>query len=232
MVNLTVTNNSLSTVIIKEIEAQNITLKFPGADTYVEGTILARKQVADVPVAVADAGNTGDGTVTSLSVIAGDVIPLVGAYNFECTFVVTNGGVFKLEDPNGNLVADNITLRVGAGLVTTVIAGGLKFLVTDGATDFIAGDKFAITVAVDGDAVIYDPAGIGGAQIPSMVLTYEASATGAEDQAHRALVKGEVRRDKLVIDGGGTITDRLVDQLRDFGIVALTVNELNIQDNQ
>lgn len=232
MPNLTVTNNDLSTVILKDAVHEDIILKFPGADTYVEGTILARKQVADVPVAAADGGNTGDGTVTAVSVIAGDEIPLVGIYVLTCTFAVTNGGVFKLEDPNGNLVADGITLRVGAGLVTTVVAAGMTFLVTDGATDFAAADFFTITVVVDGDAVIYAVDGIGGAQIPSMVLTYEAVATGVEDQAQRAMVAGEVRREKLVIDAGGTITDRLVDQLRDFGIVARSVTELNIQDNQ
>lgn len=232
MGNLTVTNNDLGTVILNNAVHDDIILKFPGADTYVEGTILARKQVADVPVAAADGGNTGDGTVTSLSVIAGDEIPLPGIYVLTCTFAVTNGGVFKLEDPNGNLVADNITLRVGAGLVTTVVAAGMKFLITDGATDFAAADFFTITVAADGDAVIYAVDGIGGAQIPSMVLTYECIATGAEDQAQRALVSGEVRREKLVIDAGGTVTDRIVDQLRDFGIVARSVSELNIQDNQ
>ena len=232
MANLTVTNNDLGTVILKDAEHDDIILKFPGADTYVEGTILARKQVADAIAAVADVGNTGDGTFTAGAVIAGDVVPLVGAYNLECITAATHGGVFKLEDPNGNIIANNLIMTAGAGLATIFSVGGLTITVTDGATDFIVGDKAALTVVVDGDVVIFAVDGLGGAQIPSMVLTYKAVATGVEDQAQRAMVSGQVRREKLVIDAGGSITDRITDQLRDFGIVALSVKELNIQDNQ
>lgn len=232
MANLTITENDLGTVILQDAVHDDVTLKFPGADTYVEGTILARKQVADAIVAAADVGNTGDGTVTLASVIAGDVIPLVGAYNLECIVAVANGGTFKLEDPNGNILDANLVLLAGAGVATVFSIGGMTFTVTDGATDFIVGDKFSLTVAVDGDVVIFAVDGVGGAQIPSMVLTYECTATGAEDQAQRVMVSGQVRREKLVIDAGGTVTDRIVDDLRDFGIVARSVDELNILDNQ
>ncbi len=227
-----VTNLDLGTVILKDAVHDNVILKFPGADTYVEGTILARKQVVDAIAAAADGGNTGDGTFTVASVVAGDVIPLVGAYNLECTVAVVNGGVFKLVDPNGNIVADNLVTIVGAGVATVFNIAGMTFTITDGAADFIVGDKASLTVVADGDAVIFAVAGVGGAQIPSMVLTYESVQTGVVDVSARAMVSGQVRREKLVIDAGGTVTDRIVDALRDFGIVALSVSELNIQDNQ
>lgn len=232
MVNLTVTNNDLGTVILKDAVHDDIILKFPGADTYVEGTIMARKQVADAIAAAADGGNTGDGTVTAVTPIAGDVVPLVGVYVLTVETAVAHGGIWKLEDPNGNLVAENLVMEAGAGLATTFAVAGMQFTITDGATDFAAADFFTLTVAVDGDVVIFAEDGIGGAQIPSIVMTYETVATGVEDQAQRAMVGGQVRREKLVIDAGGTVTDRIVDQLRDFGIVALSVKELNIQDNQ
>ena len=120
----------------------------------------------------------------------------------------------------------------GAGGTTVIEVEGMQFTITDGATDFVAGDFFTLTVAADGDVVIFAVAGAGGAQIPSMILTYEVVATGAEDQAQRAMVSGRVRREKLVIDAGGTVTDSIVDALRDFGIIAETVDELNILDNQ
>lgn len=227
-----VVNNDLGTVIIKDAVHDDIVLKFPGADTYVEGTIMARKQVADAIVAAADGGNTGDGTVTAVSVVAGNDIPLVGIYVLTITTAIADGGIWKLEDPNGNLIADNLIMEAGAGLATTFVEGGMQFTITDGGTNFAAADFFTLTVAVDGDVVIFAVDGVGGAQIPSMVMTYETVATGAEDQAQRAMVSGEVRREKLVIDAGGTVTDRIVDQLRDFGIIALSVKELNIQDNQ
>lgn len=231
MSNLTITPNDLGTVVLDEAEFDDVLLAFAGAVTYAEGTILARKQVADAITAAADVGNTGDGTVTLASVIAGDIIPLVGAYVLEVVTAVVNGGVFKLTDPNGNIVANNLIMTVGAGVATIFTVAGMTFTVTDGATDFIVGDKFTLTVAVDGTVVPYAPAGLGGAQKPSMVLTYAVTATGAGNIASRAMVNGTVRREKLVINGGGTITDRLVDQLRDYDIVALSVTELNIADN-
>jgi len=145
---------------------------------------------------------------------------------------LTNGGTFELVDPNGAIVASGLTLTVGAGAATVFEAAGLQFTITDGATDFVVGDTATLTVAADGDVVIFATDGAGGAQVPSMVLTYDLSATGAEDQAQRLMVSGRVRREKLVIDAGGTVTDSIVDALRDFGIVAESVDELNIQDNQ
>jgi hypothetical protein len=156
----------------------------------------------------------------------------VGAYVLNCIVALTNGGTFELVDPNGAVVAGGLTLTVGAGAATVFEAAGLQFTITDGAADFVVDDTATLTVAADGDVVIYAVDGAGGAQVPSMVLTYEVAATGAEDQAQRAMIGGQVRREKLVIDAGGTVTDSIVDGLRDFGIVALSVDELNILDNQ
>lgn len=228
----TITNIDNGSVGLMNEVHDDIILKFPGADTYVEGTILARKQVADAITVTADVGNTGDGTVTLATVAAGETIPLVGSYNLEVTTAVVNGGILKLEDPNGNIVASDLVMTVGAGVATVFTVAGMTFTVTDGATDFIVGDKFALAVAADGDAVIFAEDGVGGAQVPSMVLTYEIVSAGVADVAARALVAGQVRREKLVIDAGGTVTDRIVDALRDFGIVARSVDELNILDNQ
>lgn len=230
MSNLTITENDLGTVILKDAVHDDVILAFPGADTYVEGTILARKAVADAVTASAFTG-TGDGTVTLATVVAGQVVPIVGAYVLNCIVALTNGGTFELVDPNGAQVAGGLTLTVGAGAATVLEAGGLQFTITDGAADFVVGDTATLTVAADGDVVIFAVDGAGGAQIPSMVLTYEVVAAGAEDQAQRAMVSGEVRRGKLVIDAGGTVTDSIVDGLRDFGIVARSVDELNIYDN-
>ncbi len=228
---MTVQNYDNAGVQLGNNEFEDATLKFPGADTYVEGTILGKKVVEDAIADTPDVGNTGDGTLVS-TVAAGEIIPTIGSYNFECTFAITNGGVFKLEDPNGNIIADNLTLRVGAGLLTTFIEGGIKIVVTEGATDFAAGDKFALVVVADGDWVIFAVNGIGGAQKPLGILTIEAVAAGTEDQGFRPLISGKVRKEKLVIDAGGTVTDVIVDQLRDIGILVISVDELNILDNQ
>ncbi|MEE8573853.1 MAG: hypothetical protein V3T30_00430 [Thermodesulfobacteriota bacterium] len=111
MSNLTIENVDNGTVILTDEKFDDVILAFPGADTYVEGTILARKEVADAVTASAFTG-TGDGTISASAVAAGQVVPIVGAYVLTCTTAVVNGGVFKLEDPNGAIVATELTLTV------------------------------------------------------------------------------------------------------------------------
>jgi hypothetical protein len=229
-----ITNNDLSTVLLGNNLFKDELLTFAGAATVVEGTILARKAVADAIVAAADVGNTGDGTTTLAAVVTGPVVPLVGAYNLENVEAVVNGGVFKLEDPNGALIAERLTMTVGAGAATAFTVGGMTFTITDGATDFALGDKFSLTVAVDGKMVPYAIAGLGGAQIPKAVISYDVVAAGAGDEPCRPAISGEVRKEKLIIDldgDGSNITDAILDQLRDFTVVAQNVGELNIADN-
>lgn len=67
------------------------------------------------------------------------------------------------------------------------------------------------------------------------VLAEEYSSAGAGDVAVRALVTGLVRAQKLVIDADGdnsNVDHTVLDGLRDYSIVALEVEELNIYDNQ
>lgn len=235
MSNITITNNDIGSVILQEAAFRDELLTFAGAGTALEGTILARKEVADAVTVTADVGNTGDGTVTLATVAAGSVIPLVGDYNLEVTEAVVNGGVLKLEDPNGAIVATGLTMTVGAGAATVFEVEGLQFTVTDGATDFVVGDKFALAVAADGKMVVFATAGAGGAQVPKQILTYAVTATGAGDVPIRSGVTGKYRKERLVIDADGddtNVTDAVIDQLRDYGLVPIDVQELNILDNQ
>jgi hypothetical protein len=206
-----------------------------GAGTTLAGTILARKAVDDAIVAAADGGNTGDGTVTAASVVTGPVVPLVGAYNLEVVEAVANGGIWKLEDPNGALVAEKLTMTVGAGAATVFEIAGMTFTITDAGTDFALADKFSLTVAANGKMVVFALAGLGGAQFPIAVLTSDEVATGAGDLPIRPAISGQVRKEKLIIDldGDGSNVDvTVLDQLRDFGIIPIDVQELNVLDNQ
>ncbi len=232
MSNLTITNNTTRGIPLWEPVFDGETLSVPGAVTYVQGTVLARKTVADAVVAAADGGNTGDGVATLTTVADGPIVPLVGAYNLEIITAIANGGVFKLEDPNGALVATELVMTVGAGATTAFEVAGLKFSITDGATDFAAADKFSLTVAADGKVVIYSRTGAGGAQIPLMVLFEEEVFTGSEDRVLRPIVGGRVRRNDLVVHGSGAITDAESDALRDFGITPLPTTQLAELDNQ
>lgn len=229
-----ITNNDLGSVILKEGEFRDDLLTFAGAGTVIAGTILARKAVADAVTASAFTG-TGDGTVTLATVVPGQVVPIVGAYVLNCIVALTNGGTFELVDPNGAQVAGGLTLTVGAGAATVFEAAGLQFTITDGATDFVVGDTATLTVAADGKLTPYVIAGAGGAQIPKAILTYDVTATGAGDESIRDMISGVVRAEKLVIDADGdasNITDAILDQLRDYTLISIDVQELNILDNQ
>ena len=71
--------------------------------------------------------------------------------------------------------------------------------------------------------------------IPKAVLTYEVVSTGAGDVPIRAMLSGEVRKERLIIDAdgdGSNIDNAVLDQLRDYKIIAQDVSELNILDNQ
>lgn len=71
--------------------------------------------------------------------------------------------------------------------------------------------------------------------IPKAILSYEVVSTGAGDVAIRAAVAGKYRKEKLIIDADGTganVDAAVMDQLRDYGLTPIDVDELNIQDNQ
>ncbi len=71
--------------------------------------------------------------------------------------------------------------------------------------------------------------------IPKAVLIEDLAATGAGDLPARPCVAGSVEKGRLIIlaDGDDSNVDAVViDQLRDYGIVALDVAELSALDNQ
>lgn len=224
MANMDILDMNLGSVVIKNPEFETGLLQFPGADTYVEGTILARKEVALAITPAAGAENTGNGTCT-LATVAGPGVPKVGTWQF----IFTAALVGKLVDPDGIVVASNIAIADGAGIVLNY--AGLQFTITDGGTAFAADDYFDLPVVADGDWVIYDKDGVGGAEIPKGVLLTEEVATTATDVPTRVLIKGVVRTDKLVIDAGDTVTNAIKDALREVGIVALDTTDLSVEDN-
>lgn len=230
-----ITNNDLGNVELKGGKFRDELLTFAGLDTFVAGTILARRAVALATTEAMDGGNTGDGTLTLATVVAGPVVPLVGTYVLTNIEAVVNGGVWKLEDPNGAEVATQLIQTVGAGAATVFEAAGLQFTVTDAATDFIVGDFGTIIVAADGKLVPYAIAGAGGEQNPMAVLTYDVTRASAGDEPIRALVAGEVNKTRLIIDldgDGSNITDAILDALRSAGPVATDVTQLAQLDNQ
>jgi hypothetical protein len=229
---MTMTNTPVDTgnVAQGDNEFDDESVNFAGAATYLPGTILARLLVA-LAITPSAVTGTGNGTVTAASVVGSPSVPKVGNWTLRCTAAVANGGVWRLEDPDGGIVASGLTQTPGAGGATAFEAGGLAFTINDGGTDFAAGDTFTLPVVASSLMVPYSPSGAGGAQYPKAVLTYPVAATGAGNVGARVLVSGKVDKTRLVIHGGGTVTPAIHDQLRATGIIPVNVAQLDRLDN-
>ncbi|HAU29809.1 MAG TPA: head decoration protein [Rhodospirillaceae bacterium] len=93
----------------------------------------------------------------------------MGVYKVTFIETVENLGTFSVEAPDGT--------NVGTGVVATEFTGGgLTFTIADGATDFAAGDQFAITVANAGGAGEFSVKTPSGYALPN--LTVGAAYTG------------------------------------------------------
>lgn len=167
-------------------------------------TVMARVAVTVPTTGTADAGNTGNGTVTGVALIAG-TLPRAGTWVLECTAAVLNGGTFKLTDPGGNIIRNNLVLTAGAGVATTfyIPEVGLKFIITDGATDFIVGDKFTIAATASGKWVPFNPDAVNGGQIPRGILLVD-NVTAA------ALVAGDVTGQTILTGGACTVDSQQI----------------------
>lgn len=79
----------------------------------------------------------------------------------------------------------------------------------------------------------YDTGAATGEEIARGVLTIDSVAAGAGDEAIRVMIAGEVRTEKL-IDPNTTNAPLapVQDELRASSIICISVDELNILDNQ
>lgn len=163
---------------ITVLSGQNITVPM---------TVLGKVTVG-AATSAAFAGNTGNGTMGAVTLAAG---AKPGAYKLVVVEPGSNVGTFVVEDPDG--------IIIGRGVVATAFsAGGFSFTLADGATDFVAGDGFTITVAAgSGKWVKYNQDATNGSQIAAGIAIDAYDATSA-DVDGVALVRGcEVADDIL-----------------------------------
>lgn len=146
----------------------------------------------------AAAGNTGNGTVTLLET---DESAKPGVYTATCTAAATNGGTFRITDPDGVVLG---TVDVGQEF-----HAGVGLIINDGSTDFAVNDAFSITVT-RGSVVAYDPAATNGAAEPYGVLIYGADATAAPKGGAAIVRHAELRRTGLAWKAGLTEAQKVV----------------------
>lgn len=143
--------------------------------TVISGQSLARGEVYSVTgintagTATADAGNTGNGTVSAVTV---DDNAIAGTYRL----IATAADTFIVVDPNG-------VQLYGAITVGSAYDGVLNLTITAGGTPFVAGDEFTVAVTEGaGKATAYTSA-LGAAGV--MYDTVDASAGDVNGLAYR-----------------------------------------------
>lgn len=198
---VTEANGSLSRETVTVLSGQNLKA----------GHVLGKVAVGTATGA-AVSGNTGNGTIGTMSAGA---TAKAGVYTATCIEPAANGGTFTVEDPDG--------VNVGTAVVGTAFAGPVNFTIADGATDFVAGDRFTITVAAgSGKYKEYNPANTDGSQTAVAILYAAVDVTAADTEGVVIARHAEVNAAELVWFSGADAGQKSVGlaQLKPNDIVA------------
>ncbi len=164
----------------------------------VPGTVIG-KLIAAAQAAAAASGNAGNGTVTGVS-LSSDF--KVGVYAFSCSAAASNGGTFKVEDPDGDILGD---ATVGAGFTSPQI----NFTINDGTNDFHVGDSFTLAVnAADGQVKALDLSAVNGSQRAYGAMIAPADATAADVPGVAVTNRAVLKESGLVWPAGITDTQK------------------------
>lgn len=152
-----------------------------GADRVLTtGTVLGRI-TKGAATGAAVAGNTGNGAITAAPIVG--QAAKVGVYRITCIEPATNGGAFVVEDPDG--------IVIGTAVAGVQFTTHLTFTISDGLTDFIAGDAFTVTVAAgSGKVKQIDFAATDGSDKAYGILVADVTAPNGVDAKGTAIVNG------------------------------------------
>jgi hypothetical protein len=155
-----------------------------GAGSLVKGTVLGKITKGAVSSAAKSGGNAANTGALTLDATTPKLAGAkAGIYTVRCITAATNGGTFRVTDPNGNVLGD---VAVGA-----TFSNQIKFSIADGTQDFIVGEGFDITIAAgSGNYTAYDNDNVDGSETAAAVLSEDVDATSADVNAV-AFVAGE-----------------------------------------
>jgi len=199
-----------------------VTVYEAGAKTYPVGTVLGRTFVATSVTATAAAGNTGTGSIGTVTA-TGKVQR--GTYTIRIVKAASNAGDFTVSDPTGAVT--------GYGTVAVAYSNQIAFTLAD-ATDFVVGDSFTVEVvgdykykqveatATDGSNIaraIYISANDGSFSTSSIAATTDTSVI--------ALVRGAAIVGKETLTYGASIDTtaektKMYGELESIGIICRT----------
>lgn len=187
-----------------DVQVKSVTI-LSGQGILQRGTVLGKITKA-IGAPTADGGNTGNGTVTGVSLGKGAKL---GTYTLECITATVNGGTFKATDP------DNV--RLNDAVVAVAFAGAINFTINDGVTDFAVGDKFTIVVSEGSKkSKIVNSVNVDGSQEADCILTDAVDATSADIVA-TAYAAGTFNKAALIFGGTDTAANHEA-RLRELGI--------------
>lgn len=204
-------------------------------------TLLGEKKVVATSI-TADVGNTGNGTFTALALAPGG--PAIhGTWVVECIVApATHGGTFKLTDPNGVIVDNNILMIDTATGVRIVNGPGFVFTITDGATNFIVGDKAAIVIDAASGYLPLEVDEVNGLEkVAGIYLgaSITAAAIVAAAIEDNQIIVGDcfIDENQLVLENSVALTDILqsgltvAEELAQLGIRPQSTVDISAQEN-
>lgn len=185
--------------------ARSITLL--SGENRTRGAVLGKQSIGAASTAFA---GTGNGAITMDATTPIRPGAKAGAYTATCITAAANGGTFRVEDPDGFVLGD---VAVGA-----TFDDDIKFVIADGATDFVVGDKFTITLAAGGGKYLLSAAAaVDGSAVPDAVLAEDTDAS-AGDKTTVAYFRGDFNENSLTLGSGHTAAS-IREGLRAKGIV-------------
>lgn len=172
----------------------------PASTTILANGLVARLAAASLVSIGQSYSGTGNGLLTLASPAYNGQVK-DGTYKVTFITAAANAGTFRVEDPDGR--------EIGIGNVGVAFNKEVKFTIADGATDFVVGDEFTLTVAAD-DAdfsiVAFNPAATDGSQIAYGYSPYPV-VTGAGQTAKISMISRLAELNGNCINWPAGITD-------------------------
>jgi len=152
-------------------------------ETLYQGEVIGKKTKAIATTGTADGGNSGGGTVTT---VTQGLKSKLGTYTIEAMTIVVSPleQVFQVRDPDGNLLPD--ALAVGA-----YTSDQINFTIVEGSPVIAEGDKWTIAISAgNGQVTAISLSAVDGTSEAYGILTEDCTATAATEAV--AIVKDAV----------------------------------------
>lgn len=199
-----------------------VTVYEAGAKTYPVGTVLGRTFVATSVTATAAAGNTGTGSIGTVTATGK---AQRGTYTIRIIKAASDAGDFTVSDPAGAVI--------GYGTVAVAYSNQIAFTLAD-ATDFVVGDSFTVEVVGDYKYKMVEATATDGSNIARAIYisandgSFGTSTIAATTNTSViALVRGAAIVGKETLTYGSSIDTaaektKLYGELESVGIICRT----------